>query len=293
MSNYRKVFLMILLWAPWVHADDTNFKVGLAQVQVGTSSTSSKGSAVYDSDGDNFNGWLAGLTGNIPFGGGNTTASKVAEVPSNWRLGLTLGKEFAFDSDKMRIQLEPEWGFSYFSYYPDAVTQKSKTKYSYALGSNWFYYREPDESAPMAFQVKGWFSKDWTASPSVGLVSPATSTLPPTVIGSAVVSAPVELVSLTTRAYFWRQLSMGSTWALGPSVALLFTGPNLKSLDGTFLMRWELWVYRFIPEVAVVNLRIGFAPYLDKYFDGVSSDNRTLVPGVLAQVRAGDSIFTY
>ena len=292
-SSSFRLFVLLTFLASSAFAQDTKFKIGMAQVQFGTAASSTKASAIYDSDRDNFNGWLAGLTLKVPFGNGSGSPVLADEISSNWMFGTTLGKEFAFDADKMRIQLEPEFGFRDFVYYPDTVTKKSKTKYSYAIGSNWLYYREPDDSAPMAFQVIGRFSKDWTASSAVGIVTPATNNLPALVETSEVISPPTESAGMTGRLFYWKELKMGSSWAIGPSLALVLAGPKLNSMNNTVMMRNELWLYWFITSIPIANLRIGIAPYLDKYFKGESTDNRILVPGASFQIRMNDPIFTY
>lgn len=294
MSRFPKWFVFVFLLSVNSRADDAGFKIGMAQIQLGSAASSSKASIIYDSDGDNFNGWLVGLTAKVPFGSGTASVAAQADAISpNWMIGLTFGKEFQFSADKSRIMLNPEWGISQFIYYPDTVIEKSKFKYLYVVNADWFYYREPDTSSPMNFEIIGRFSKDWTASSPVGIVTPATGTMPAIVASSEIIYPPIESAGLTGRIFFWKELKMGSPWAVGPSVAAVFSGPKINNFDNIIMGRAEFWVYRFMTSIPIVNLRIGIAPYVNKYFVGANTDGRTLMPGVLFQIKMGDPIFTY
>lgn len=273
------------------------FKVESAQVQVGTTDTTLKSTLLFDSDGDQFHGWLAGMTLKIPPNKADGDAeTRLDDFTSDWRVGASLGKEWAFLRDKMRAQFEPEWGFKQFRYYPGLATSATSAfRHSFALAANWLYYHEPQARAPMAFQVKARLANDWSDAKSIGIVTPASGTMPALVEDSRIIDSPVEQSSITARVFYWQELGMGSAWALGPSAAIVFAGPKGHSLSfsTTDVLRCEVWLYYLPPTANPANLRLGVAPFIDGYLVGESSDHRTMVPGALFQVRYGAPIWVY
>jgi hypothetical protein len=281
-----------------VKADDRGtFKLDSAQGQVGTTDGTLQATIVYDSDGDNFDGWLAGLTAKVPTSNaGGDAETRLDEFTADWRIGASLGKEWALVRDKMRVQLEPEWGFKEFRYYPGlAAAPSSAVRHSFAIGGSWIYYREPEASAPMAFQVKARLASDWSAAQAVGVVTPPSGGLPPLVRVSEIIDGPVEQPSVTARLFAWRELGMGSAWAVGASAAMVLAGAlgHSFSFDTTDVLRGELWLYYLPPTGSPANVRLGVAPFVDGFLAGESGDHRTVVPGALFQARYGAPVFVY
>ena len=304
-----------MMWGRWLHrsagiallkvaldtslaaAETGKFKVDAATVQVATTDSTLKVTELYDSDGDNFGGWLAGFTLKIAASNVEGDAqSRLDDYTKEWRLGLSLGKEVALDRDKVRVQLEPEWAFKQFKYFPTtAPPSATSTNHSIDVALNAFYYREPTEAAPWALQAKLRLAHDWEDSPAVGIVTPAMPPLPALVTDSRIIDGPVVQDSLTARLFFWKQATPGSEWAVGPSAAATFAGPkgHTSSISTTAIFRGELWLY-FMPSTASpANFRIGISPFLSVYAKGEATDGRTVVPGALFQARYGAPIFVY
>lgn len=292
------VAVSVTLGALPARADDNaKFKLDTAQVQVATTDAVIKTAIVWDSDGSNYSGWLIGGTLKLAASSVDGTAeARLDDYTKDWRLGLTLGKEFAIGVDKARVKLEPEWGFKQFIYYPTyAKPSASETDQSWAVTLDAFYYREPAASAPSAFQARVRVARDWEDSPKVGIVTPGMPPVPDVIRDSLIVDLPRSQASITPRLFYWKEVAMGSQWAIGPSVAATIAGPKGRtfSLDSQAVIRGEFWLYFMPASASPANFRIGISPYLSWYAKGQADDGRTIVPGALFQARYGAPIFVY
>lgn len=268
------------------------FKIEQATFQFNTSDAMVTAGVSYRSrelgvDRSNF---VVGLTGRFPSStSGEDANTDFDQFTSSWRAGLTLAGEFLLDGPDMdanlrvlRLELLPELGLQDFFYFPQAGNAQSSTWHtSEDITADALYF---DTGSDLGVQATYRAAFDWMASPSVGVIA---GTAPALVTMNKVISDAVVQPSMLGRLFVYKLLG-GGPFAVGPTVALSFVGPrgNGAQFNQTIAGRAELWLY-YHPGDASLNMRIGIAPYLSDYFRGSDSQARTLLPGVLFQIRYG------
>jgi hypothetical protein len=269
------------------------FSIDAAKLQVSTSDTLLTASVTWASNPNPvFDSWLLGLTAKLPSSTTDQDANTdLDQFTNGWRVGLTLGRYLVTDKSETRVsvlklQLLPEFGLQQFVYYPQAGNASSSSWHLSSDGTfDLLYFTSPlERGAPWAVEATYRFGADWAASPAEGVV---TGSSPALVTGSKVVADAIVHPSMMGRLFWYRDL-IGVPFALGPSIAATTTGPTGRAVtfNDTIAGRAEFWLY-YLPTATPVDLRIGASPYVTWYLRGTDPQGRTVVPGVLLQVRYG------
>ncbi|WP_426750251.1 hypothetical protein [Myxococcus sp. Y35] len=291
----------VLGTARMAHADEGKLRFDPVSLLVGKDVTKVELEPKYDSDGDNFNGWLLGGKVKIPATKVEGSAqAALLEFNDAWALGPVIGKQFSGgdpeeNSWKFLLQGECELGLRTFKYFPGAGEEDEKsTRLSFAPAATALFWKG-SQTREFAFQARIRYAREWKEAKAVGIVTPGSEAdgTPALVKEEKIVDQPSVTPALTGLMYGYTR-SGSSNVAFG--LALKYTTTGTKELHalskGPEVFRPEFWVYYLPSDVKPANLRLGVGAYADLYTRGEAEEDVETY-GLLLQVKWGTPVFAY
>lgn len=249
----------------------------------------------------------------VPFGDGGVV--RIDRNTSDWRINL--GGDLAYsrrreasgaanlDHSRSRYGLSLSTGHSDYAYYPSAgLVSQSESHWSISgtAHATWIHARQAELWAP---QLSVTYDRSYGESSAVGILSPATATLPVHVAVTAPIAPPHATPTLAARASCPYALFPNTQFLVGPSVSHAFTGADraVSPFGGdSGRLEGELWIY-YVPAfdkgadspnaaLGASNARLGVAPFATMRTYGDDGQSR-FTYGALVELRINSEIFDY